>query len=163
MRNTRAPSPDDVRALVRGALPEKMGERPGAVLYCGTDALRPSRVYLMGLNPGGHPDENKIALVDTIPVTRVAPSSMATSKSSLIPMEKYLQARRVAHRRAHRSPSRTSLRVINMRWRSPWCGAGQQAMRFCQGLPFPAVRAVCCASPATVAWTRTGRSAGACW
>lgn len=60
-------TPDGIRQLIRGALPDEMCRKPGAVLYCGADALRPGRAYVMGLNPGEDPKVNKRPLIDTIP------------------------------------------------------------------------------------------------
>ncbi len=60
--------PGEVRDLVQQYLPERMHRRPGAVLYSGTDAIRPGAAYLMGFNPGGDPSVGDWKpLVDTIP------------------------------------------------------------------------------------------------
>lgn len=58
---------DQVCELIQRELPARLRERPGAVMYCGTDALRPGLFYLMGLNPGGHPEKVSRPIIPSIP------------------------------------------------------------------------------------------------
>lgn len=53
-------SPDDLRVLVESARRHlaPILDRSGNVLYSGVETLRPGAVYLLGLNPGGDPDDD---------------------------------------------------------------------------------------------------------
>lgn len=59
---------DELRALVTGALDADKedapwSERSGAVLYSDLASVRPGRVYLMGINPGGRNDQEPSAAI----------------------------------------------------------------------------------------------------
>lgn len=66
-------SPDDLQAFVNSARRHlaPIFERSGNVLYSGVETLRPGTVYLLGLNPGGDPDD-EILRAQTIGKTLAA-------------------------------------------------------------------------------------------
>lgn len=59
-------TPDPIRELIRGAIPDEMCRKPASVLYSRSEALGPGRASVMGLNPGEHPNLNAGPLIDTI-------------------------------------------------------------------------------------------------
>ncbi len=48
------------------ALPQAIQSASGAALYTGWSALRPGPIYIMGLNPGGSPDEEPRSLIEDV-------------------------------------------------------------------------------------------------
>jgi uracil-DNA glycosylase len=54
---------DHVIALARERIPELLN-RSGAILYNGWSTVRPGRLYLMGLNPGGKPEQISQSIID---------------------------------------------------------------------------------------------------
>lgn len=57
-------SPIAIREIVREYLPTELYEKSGAVLFSPASTLRRDDVYLMGLNPGGHPDDCSGSIID---------------------------------------------------------------------------------------------------
>jgi hypothetical protein len=57
---------EELRDLVVSHLPPAMHTRSGAVLGVGVDMIKPSNLYVMGLNPGGDPDTIRTAIIDAL-------------------------------------------------------------------------------------------------
>lgn len=56
----------DIRDVIRSRMPVSLYTKPGAVLLSGAVTLKPSPVYVMGLNPGGDPDQITRSIIDSI-------------------------------------------------------------------------------------------------
>jgi len=57
-------APDALRAIIRRHLPAELHQKSGAVLCSPISTLRRGPAYLMGLNPGGHPDDCPGRIID---------------------------------------------------------------------------------------------------
>ena len=60
-------TPDELADVVRHSMSEEMFRKPGAVLFSGLATVKPSRFYIMGLNPGGSSKMMAGSIIDTLP------------------------------------------------------------------------------------------------
>ncbi len=57
---------DSLQYLIQKLHETGLANRPGKLLYSGTEALRPGPVYLLGYNPGGEPDHETASILSHI-------------------------------------------------------------------------------------------------
>jgi hypothetical protein len=59
---------DQIRSIIKQAMPFEMYTKSGGVMLSGTDALRPGLAYIMGLNPGGDPaaEGHERSIIDSV-------------------------------------------------------------------------------------------------
>jgi hypothetical protein len=54
----------EIIQAIMDRIPDDLGRRPGKVLYSGTATVKPGRLYLLGVNPGGSPEAEPQTIYD---------------------------------------------------------------------------------------------------